>query len=137
MRIMTKQFARAAGLFAFGVVLASCSNNQNAFLETVDAQLAQGYSWQKLAKCRPAQQGSQALPVTTSDGRRVVCYTLAPPKESQARAAPEKPQAGPNQSAAQSAAQSMASDDSVNSAPPAAVDNSTNAPNVSWNFSNF
>ena len=141
MRMMTKQFARTSGLFAFGVVLASCSNNQNAFLETVDAQLAQGYSWQKLAKCRPARQGSQALPVTTSDGSRVVCYTLAPPKESQAGAAPEKPQAGPNQravqSAAQSAAQSMASDDSVNSAPPAAVDNSTNAPSVSWNFSNF
>ena len=137
MRMMTKQFARTAGLFAFGVVLASCSNNQISFFETRDAQLTQGYSWQKLGKCRPARQGSQALPVTTSDGRRVVCYTLAPPKESQAGAAPEKPQAGPNQNAAQSAAPSMASDDSVNSAPPAAVDNSTNAPGVIWNFSNF
>ena len=137
MRMMTKQFARTAGLFAFGVVLASCSNNQISFFETRDAQLTQGYSWQKLGKCRPARQGSQALPVTTSDGRRVVCYTLAPPKEPQAGAAPEKPQAGNDQSAAQSMVPSMASDNSVNSASPAAVDNSTNAPGVSWNFSNF
>jgi hypothetical protein len=135
--MMTNQFARTAGLFAFGVVMASCSNNQIAFFETRDAQLTQGYSWQKLGKCRSARQGSQALPVTTSDGRRVVCYTLVPPKESQAGAAPEKPQAGPNQNVAQSAAPSMASDDSVNSAPPVAVDNSTNAPGVIWNFSNF
>ena len=133
MRMMTKQFARTAGLFAFGVVLASCSNNQNAFFETREAQLTQGYSWQKLDKCRPARQGSQALPITTSDGRQVVCYTLAPPKEPQALAEQEKPQAGIDQSPAQS----VASDDSVNSAPPAAVGNSTNAPGVSWNFSNF
>ena len=133
MRMMTKQFARAAGLFAFGVVLASCSYNQNAFFESRDTQLAQGYSWQKLAKCRPARQGSQALPITTSDGRRVVCYTLAPSKNSQAFSAPEKPQVGTNQSAARS----VASTDSIKSAPPVAVDNSTNAPGVSWEFSNF
>ena len=137
MRMMTKQCARAAGLFAFGVVLASCSNSQTAFFETRNAQLSQGYSWQKLDKCRPARQGSQALPVTTSDGRRVVCYTLAPPKEPQAGAAPEKPQTGTNQILAQSAAQSIASDDSVNSAPPVPVDSGTNAPGVSWEFSNF
>ena len=128
MRMMTKQCARAAGLFAFGMVLASCSNSQTAFFETRDAQLSQGYSWQKLDKCRPVRQGSQALPVTTNNGKRIVCYTLA---------APEKPQASPNQSAAQSAAQSMASDDSVNSAPPVPVDSGTNAPGVSWEFSNF
>ena len=133
MRMMTKQFARAAGLFAFGVVLASCSNNQNAFFETRDAQLTQGYSWQKLAKCRPARQGSQALPITYSDGRRVVCYTLVPPKESQAFTAPGKPQAHTDQSAAQS----MASDDSVNSAPPVPLDSGTNEAGVSWEFSNF
>ena len=133
MRMMTKQSARAAGLCAFGVVLASCSNNQHAFFETRDAQLAQGYSWQRLAKCRPAQQGSQALPITYSDGRRVVCYTLVPSKESQAVTALAKSQAGTDQSAAQS----MAPDDIVNSAPAAAVDNSTNALGVSWEFSNF
>ena len=133
MRMMTKQFARAAGLFAFGVVLASCSYNQNAFFESRDTQLAQGYSWQKLAKCRPARQGSQALLITTSDGRRVVCYTLTPSKNSQAVSAPEKPQVSTNQSAARS----VASTDSKKSAPPAAVDNSTNATGVSWKFSNF
>ena len=133
MRMMTKQCARAAGLFAFGVVLASCSNSQTAFFETRDAQLSQGYSWQKLDKCRPARQGSQALPITTNNGKRIVCYTLAPPKKPQAGAASEKPPAGPNQSAAPS----MASDDSVNNTPPAAVDSGTNAPGVSWEFSNF
>ena len=133
MRMMTKQFARAIGLFAFCVVLASCSNNQNAFFKTRDAQLAQGYSWQKLAKCRAARQGSQALPITYNDGRRVVCYTLVPSKKSQAVTAQEKLQAGSDQSVAQS----MASDDSLNSAPPAAGDNSTNALGVSWEFSNF
>ena len=137
MRMMTKQCARAAGLFAFGMVLASCSNSQTAFFETRDAQLSQGYSWQKLDKCRPARQGSQALPVTTNNGKRIVCYTLAPPEKPQAGTAPEKPQTGTNQSAAQSAAQSMASDDSVNSAPPVPVDSGTNAPGVSWEFSNF
>ena len=137
MRIMTKQFAKAAGLFAFGVVLVSCSNSQTAFFETRDAQLSQGYSWQKLDKCRPARQGSQALPVTTNTGKRIVCYTLAPTKNPQVGAALEKPQTGTNQSAAQSAAQSMASDDSVNSAPPVPVDSGTNAPGVSWEFSNF
>ena len=137
MRMMTKQCARAAGLFAFGVVLASCSNSQTAFFETRDAQLSQGYSWQKLDKCRPARQGSQALPVTTNNGKRIVCYTLAPPKKPQAGAAPEKPQTGTNQSAAQSAVQNIVSVDSLNSAPPVPVDSGTNAPGVSWEFSNF
>ena len=128
MHVMTKLVARATGLLVFGVVLASCSDSQNAFFETRDAQVSQGYSWQMLAECRPAQQGSQALPVITSDGKRIVCYTLAPPKKPQAGAAPEKPQTGTNQSAAQS----IASDDSVNSAPPVPVDSGTNAPGVSW-----
>ena len=133
MRMMTNQFARATGLFVFGVVLASCSNSNNAFFETRDAQLSQGYSWQKLAKCRPPQQGSQALPVITSDGKRVVCYTLSPSEKPQAVAALEKPPAGTDQSTAQS----MASDDSVSNTPPAAVNSGTNAPGVSWEFSNF
>ena len=124
MRMMRNQFARAAGLFVFVVVLASCSNNQNAFFETRDAQLSQGYSWQNLAKCRPPQQGSHALPMITSDGRRVVCYTLSPSK---------KPPAGNDQSAAPS----LASNDSVNNTPPAAMDSGTNAHGVSWEFSNF
>ena len=124
MRMMTKQCTRVAGLFAFGVVLASCSNSQTAFFETRDAQLALGYNWQKLDKCRPARQGSQALPVATNNGKRIVCYTLAPPK---------KLQTGTNQSATQS----IASDDSVNRAPPVPVDSGTNAPGVSWEFSNF
>jgi hypothetical protein len=134
MRMMKKQCARAAGLFAFGVVLASCSNSQTAFFETRDAQLSQGYSWQKLDKCRPARQGSQALPVTTNNGKRIVCYTLAPPKKPQTGAALEKPQTDTNQSLAQSAAQSIASDNSVNIAPPVPVDSGTNAPGVSWEF---
>ena len=133
MRMMTKQCARVAGLFAFGVVLTSCSNSQTAFFETRDAQLSQGYSWQKLDKCRPARQGSLALPITTNNGKRIVCYTLAPPKKPLAGAASEKPQTGINQSAAQS----MASDDSVNSAPSVPVDSGTNAPGGSWEFSNF
>ena len=137
MRMITKQCARAAGLFAFGVVLASCSNSQTAFFQSRDAQLSQGYSWQKLDKCRPARQGSQALPITTNNGKRIVCYTLAPPKKPQAGAAPEKPQAGTNQSAAQSTAQSIASDDGVISAPPVPVDSDTNTPGVSWKFTNF
>jgi hypothetical protein len=135
--MITKQCARAAGLFAFGMVLASCSNSQTAFFETRDAQLSQGYSWQKLDICRPARQGSQALPVTTNNGKQIVCYTLAPPTKPQAGAAPEKPQTGTNQSAAQSTEQSIASDDSINSAPPVPVDIGTNAPGVSWKFSNF
>ena len=133
MRMMTKQCARVAGLVAFGVVLASCSDSQTAVFETRDAQLSQGYSWQKLDKCRPARQGSQALPVTTNNGKRIVCYTLAPPEKPQAGAASEKPQTGTHQSAVQS----IASDDSVNSSPPVPVDSGTNAPDVSWEFSNF
>jgi hypothetical protein len=122
--MLTKQFTRAAGLFVFGVVLASCSNNQSAFFETRDAQLSQGYSWQKLTRCRPPQQGSQALPVITSDGRRVVCYTLSPS---------EKPPAG----ADQSSTPSTASNYRVNNTPPVAMDSGTNAPGVSWKFTNF
>ena len=133
MRMMIKQCVRAAGLFAFGVVLASCSDSQTAFFETRDAQLSQGYSWQKLDKCRPARQRSQALPITTSNGKRIVCYTLAPSKKPLAGAASKKPQTGTDQSAAKS----IASDDSLNSAPPVPVDSGTNAPGVSWEFSNF
>ena len=124
MLMTTKKFARTTGLFVFGVVLASCSNSQNAFFETRDTQLSQGYSWQKLAKCRPPQQGSQVLPMIKSDGNRVVCYTLSPSK---------KQPAGTDQSAAPS----MVSDDTVNNTPPAAVDSGANAPGVSWKFSNF
>jgi hypothetical protein len=124
LHVMTKLVARATGLLVFGVVLASCSDSQNAFFETRDAQVSQGYSWQMLAECRPAQQGSQALPVITSDGKRIVCYTLSPL---------EKPPTGTNQSAAQS----MVSDDSVNNALPAAVDSGANAPGINWEFSNF
>ena len=83
--IKTKQTASPAVMFLFCAMLASCSSGQNAFFAERDVLMSQGYKWQKLDKCRPATKFTPAMPITVSDGRKLVCYTMVPP---QAGAAP-------------------------------------------------
>ena len=81
----TNHNATSAVMFLCCAMLASCSSGQNAFFAERDALISQGYKWQKLDKCRPAIKDTPAMPITVSDGRKLVCYTMVPP---QAGAAP-------------------------------------------------
>ena len=59
-------------------MLVSCSSNQNAFFAQIDTLNSKGHKWQKLDKCRPAKKDALALPITGSNGEKLVCYTLVP-----------------------------------------------------------
>ena len=106
-----------AGIFVTCVVLASCSSGQNAFFAQRDAEISQGYTWQKLDRCRPAKEDALSFPVVAADGRRLVCYKLTPPQ---------------NGTAASVAVKNPAT-------PPLATtpNNSSGTSGVVWDFSNF
>ena len=109
--------AKYAGLFATCVVLASCSSGQNAFFAQRDAQISQGYTWQKLDRCRPAKEDVQSFPIVAIDGRRLVCFKLTPPQNGIAASAAVKFSATP----------------SLATTP----NNSSGTSGVMWDFSNF
>ena len=144
MPIKTNHTATSAVMFLCCAMLASCSSGQNVFFAERYALISQGYKWEKLDKCRPATKDTPAMPITLSDGRKLVCYTLVPPQASAA------------------AASLLAADDSQTalSNPTAATTMPTKTPNTSptttlattpvlpadppadtssiiWNFSNF
>ena len=48
-------------LIAF-MMLASCSSSQHAFFAQRDALISQGYTWQKLERCRPAKEDALVDP---------------------------------------------------------------------------
>ena len=116
-RINIGASAKYTGLFITCVVLASCSSGQNAFFAQRDAQISQGYTWQKLDRCRPPKDDALSFPIFATDGRKLVCYKLIPPQ---------------NVIAASIAAKSPA-------APPRAItqNNSSGTSGVIWDFSNF
>ena len=72
--------AKYAGIFVTCMMLASCSSSQNAFFTQRNALMSQGYTWQKLDRCRPAKEDALSIPVIGPDGRKLVCYILAPPQ---------------------------------------------------------
>ena len=92
----TNHTTSSAVMFLCCAMVTSCSSVQNAFFAERDALISQGYKWQKLEKCRPARKDTPAMPITVSNGRSLVCYTLVPP---QAGAAASLPAADDSQTA--------------------------------------
>ena len=78
--VKTNYTAPVAGILLSCVMLASCSSDQQAFFAQTNALTSQGYKWQKLDKCRLAKNDALALPITVSNGQKLVCYTLVPPQ---------------------------------------------------------
>ena len=72
--------AKYAGIFLTCMILASCSSSQKAFFTQRNALMSQGYTWQKLDRCRPARENALSIPFIGPDGRKLVCYVLAPPQ---------------------------------------------------------
>lgn len=144
MPIKTNYTATSAVMFLCCAMLASCSSGQNTFFAERDALISQGYKWEKLDKCRPATKDTPALPITVSDGRKLVCYTLVPPQAGDAAAslpaaddsqtAPSNPTAAtttPAITPGTTLATTSATTPALPTDPPA------DTSGIIWNFSNF
>ena len=132
----TNHTTTSAVMFLCCAMLASCWSGQNAFFAERDALISQGYKWQKLDKCRPAKKDTPAMPITVSNGRKLVCYTLVPPQAGAAAAS--LPAAHDSQTALSNptvATTTPAITPSITPALPA--DPPTDASGIIWNFSNF
>ena len=79
-RVKTGNPAIYAGIVVTCMVLASCSSNHNAFFAKKDELIREGYTWQKLDRCRPAKEDALSIPVIGSDGQKIVCYVLVAPQ---------------------------------------------------------
>jgi len=117
-------------------MLASCSSGQNAFFAERDALISQGYKWQKLDKCRPAIKDTPAMPITVSDGRKLVCYTLVPPQAG--AAASSLPAADDSQTAlSKPAATTITPGRTPATTPALPADPPTDTSGIIWYFSYF
>ena len=128
--------AKYAGIFVTCMMLASCSSSQNAFFTQRKALMSQGYTWQKLDRCRPAKEDALSIPVIGPDGRKLVCYILVPPQSNVAASATATTPAitpAPLSTASSSPAPLSTA------APTPATTSDTNSGNsrIIWNFSNF
>ena len=136
--IKTNHTATSAVMFLCCAMLASCSSGQNAFFAERDALISQGYKWQKLDKCRPAKKDTPAMPITVSDGRKLVCYTLVPPQAGAAAAS--LPAADDSQTALSNptaATTTPAITPGTTTTPALPADPPTDTSGIIWNFSNF
>ena len=138
--VKTNHTATSAVMFLCCAMLASCSSGQNAFFAERDALINQGYKWQKLDKCRPATKVTPAMPITVSDGRKLVCYTLLPPQAGAAAAS--LPAADDNQTALSNpTAETITPDTSpattLATTPALPADPPADKSGIIWNFSNF
>jgi hypothetical protein len=126
LRTITNHLVKVVSVLVLSVsaALISCSKDYNAFIVEKDAQLRQGYVWQKLSECRPPKTGSQSFPIFTNGGKRVVCFTLTPP---------EKQQITPSQTPQQN----IKTDDSPNLLQPPTIHNKAKSNGVIWEFTNF
>ena len=115
-----------AGMFITCVMLESCSSGQNAFFAQRDALISQGYTWEKLDRCRPAKENTPSIPVIGHDGRKLVCYRLVPPQNGTAVSTPAKTPAAPSPATA-----------AATSTPATTPETSSGTLGVIWNFSNF
>ena len=142
--IKTNHTASSAVMFLCCAMLASCSSGQNASFAERNALISQGYKWQKLDKCRPAKKNTPAMPITVSDGRKLVCYTLVPPQAGAAAAS--LPAADDSQTALSNATvatttPALTADTSpattLATTPALPADPPANTSVIIWNFSNF
>ena len=131
----TNHTATSAYIFLCCAMLASCSSGQNAFFAERDALISQGYKWQKQAKCRPAAKDTLAMPITVSNGRKLVCYTLVPP---QAAAAASLPAADDSQTDLSNPTAPITTPVMTSGTTPALpADPPADTSGIIWNFSNF
>ena len=132
----TKHTATSAAMFLCCAMLASCSSDQNVFFAETYALISQGYKWEKLDKCRPATRNTPAMPITVSDGRKLVCYELVPPQAGAADAS--LPAADDSQTALSNpTAATITPDASPATTPAQPADPPSDASGIIWNFSNF
>ena len=134
--VKTNHTATSAVMFLCCAMLASCSSGQNAFFAERDALISQGYKWQKLDKCRPAKKDTPAMPITVSNGRKLVCYTLVPPQAGATAASlPAADDSQTTLSHQTAATTTPAITPGVTPALPA--DPPADTSGIIWNFSNF
>jgi len=132
----TNHTATSAVMFLCCAMLASCSSGQNAFFAERDALISQGYKWQKLDKCRPAVKDTPAMPITVSNGRKLVCYTLVPPQA--VAAAASIPEADDSQTALSNPTATTTTPAITPVLSPALpADPPTDTSGIIWNFSPF
>ena len=118
--------AKYAGIFVICMMLASCSSSQNAFFTQRNALMSQGYTWQKLDRCRPAKEDALSIPVIGPDGRKLVCYILVPPQSDAAASA-----------TATTPAITPAPLSTAAPTPATSSDANSRTSGIIWNFSNF
>ena len=136
MPIKTNHTATSAVIFLRYAELASCSNGQNAFFAERDALISQGYKWEKLDKCRPATKDTPVMPITVSDGRKLVCYTLVPPQAGATAAS--LPLADDSQTALSNPkAATKTPAITPGTTPALPTDPPADTSGITWNFSNF
>jgi len=128
--------AKYAGIFVICMMLASCSSSQNAFFTQRNALMSQGYTWQKLDRCRPAKEDALSIPVIGPDGRKLVCYILVPP---QSDAAASATATIPAITPAPSSPVPLSTAPLSTAAPTPATTSDANSrtSGIIWNFSNF
>ena len=132
----TKHTATSAAMFLCCAMLASCSSGQNAFFAERDALISQGYKWQKLDKCRPATKDTPAMPITVSDGRKLVCYTLVPPQAGAAAASLPATDDSQTTLSNPTAATTMPAR-KTGTTPALPADPLVDTSGIIWNFANF
>ena len=142
--IKTNHTATSAVMFLWCTMLASCSSGQNAFFAERDALISQGYKWEKLDKCRPSAKDIPAMPITVSDGRKLVCYTLVPPQAGAAAAstlAADNSQTALSNPTAAATTPAITPDTSpattLATTPALPADPPADTSVIIWNFSNF
>ena len=144
MPVKTNHSATSTVMFLCCAMLASCSSSQNTFFAERDTLISEGYKWEKLDKCRPAAKDTPAMPITVSDGRKLVCYTLVPPEAGAAAAslpaADDSQTALSNPTAATSTpaiTPDTSSATTLTTTPALPADPPTDTFGIIWNFSNF
>ena len=144
MPLKTNHAATSAFMFLCCAMLASCSSGQNAFFAQSDALISQGYKWEKLDKCRSATKDTPVMPITVSDGRKLVCYTLVPPQAG-ATAAP-LPETDDSQTALSNPAAAIttraitpntSAATTLATTPALPADSPADTSGIIWNFANF
>ena len=141
--IKTNHTASSAVMFLCCAMLASCSSGQNAFFAERNALISQGYKWEKLDKCRPATKDTPAMPITVSDGRKLVCYTLVPPRAGAAASllAADDSQTALSIPTAATTTPTITPDTSpattLATTPAQPADPPADTSGIIWNFSNF
>ena len=123
--------AKYACIFVICMMLASCSSSQNTFFTQRNALMSQGYTWQKLDRCRPAKEDALSIPIIGPDGRKLVCYILVPPQSDVAASATA------TTPAITPAPLSMAPLSKAASTPVTTSDTTSRTSGIIWNFSNF